>query len=69
MEGHSAPFGIHMTIAERDLITALGDVTMRDEDGKIAQYLYCDVWRVRGGKMVELRSFVIKTEVGDQSRD
>lgn len=60
MERQSAPFGIHMTIAESEL----RDVTMRDEDGKIAHYSYRDVWRFRTGKMVELRTFVIKTEVG-----
>lgn len=52
-------------IAEGDFVTALGDVTMRDEDGKEAQYAYCDVWRFREGKMVELRAFVIKNAVGD----
>ena len=55
-------------IAEGDFVTALGDVIMTDEDGKVANYSYCDVWRFRGGKMVELRAFVIKNEVEDQSR-
>lgn len=53
-------------IAEGDFVTALGDVTMRDEDGKVTQYAYCDVWRFRDGKMAELRAFVIKNEIGDQ---
>lgn len=48
-------------IAEGDFVTALGDITMKDEDGKAAHYLYCDIWRFRGGKIVELRAFVIKT--------
>lgn len=53
-------------IAEGDFVTALGDVTMRDEDGKVAQYAYCDVWRFRDGYMAELKAFVIKNEIGDQ---
>jgi uncharacterized protein (TIGR02246 family) len=38
-------------IAEGDFVTAFGDVTMRNEDGTIAHYSYCDVWRFRGGKI------------------
>src|SRR4028119_2128372 len=54
-------------IAEGDFVTALGDLTIKDEDGKTAHYSYCDVWCFRGGKMVELKAFVIKTKVKDES--
>jgi uncharacterized protein len=47
-------------IAEGDFVTALGDLTIKDEDGNAAHYSYCDVWRFRGGKMIELKAFVIK---------
>lgn len=47
-------------IAEGDFLTALGVITVKDEDGKTAHYSYCDVWRFRSGKMVELKAFVIK---------
>jgi ketosteroid isomerase-like protein len=50
-------------IAEGDFVTALGDLTIKDEDGKAAYYSYCDIWRFRGDKMVELRAFVIPAEV------
>lgn len=50
-------------IAEGDFVTALGDLTIKDKDGKRTDYSYCDIWRFRGGKMVELRAFVIPTEV------
>jgi uncharacterized protein len=53
-------------IAEGDFVTALGDLTVKDEDGKATHYSYCDVWRFRGGKMVELKAFVIKTKVKDE---
>ncbi|BAY50382.1 hypothetical protein SAMD00079811_80110 (plasmid) [Scytonema sp. HK-05] len=50
-------------IAEGDFVTALGDLRIKDEDGKAAHYSYCDIWRFRGDKMVELRAFVIPAEV------
>lgn len=50
-------------IAEGDFVTALGDITLDDEDGKAAHHWYCDIWRFRDGKIVELRAFVIKTDV------
>jgi ketosteroid isomerase-like protein len=50
-------------IAEGDFITALGNITLKDEDGKATHYSYCDVWRFRGGKTIELRAFAIETEV------
>lgn len=48
-------------IAEGDFVTALGEVTTTDADGKATRYAYCDVWRFRDGKMAELRAFVIET--------
>lgn len=52
-------------IAESDLVAAVGDLTIKDADGRATHYSYCDIWRFRGGKIVELRAFVIKTEVKD----
>jgi len=54
-------FTVTNLIAEGDFVTALGDITLKDEDGKAVHHSYCDVWRFRGGKIVELRAFVIKT--------
>lgn len=50
------------TIAANDFLTVLGEITLKDADGKPTLYSYCDVWRFRGGKIVELKAFVIKTE-------
>ena len=63
----SQKFTVADLIAEGDFVTALGEITMKDEDGKAAHYSYCDVWRFRGGKMVELKAFVIKTEVKEEN--
>jgi ketosteroid isomerase-like protein len=40
---------------------------MKDKEGKAVPYSYCDIYRFRGGKIVELRSFVTKTEVRDET--
>ncbi len=55
-------FTVDNLIAEGEFLTVLGDITLKDEDGKAVLYSYCDVWRFRAGKIVELKAFVIKTE-------
>ena len=55
-------FTVTDSIAGGDFLTVLGDITLKDEDGKATRYSYCDVWRFRDGKIVELRAFVIKPE-------
>lgn len=49
-------------IAEGDLVAARGDMTMKDKEGKAGQYSYCDIYRFVNDKIVELTSFVVKTE-------
>lgn len=61
--GEPPKFIVAHLIAEGDFLTALGEITMKDEDGKEAHYSYCDIWRFRDAKIVELKAFVIKTEV------
>lgn len=51
-------------IAEGDYLTASGDVTMKDKDGRAAHYSYCDIWRFKNGKIVKLKAFVIKLAAG-----
>lgn len=53
-------FTVNAVVAEGDLVTSIGDMTMT-ENGTVVPYAYCDVWRFRGDKLVELRAFVIKT--------
>jgi len=50
-------------IAEGNFATSYGEMIMTEKDGKIVPYSYCDIYRFRDDKIVELRSFVIKTEV------
>jgi len=49
-------------IAEGDFVVARGDMSMKDKEGKEGQYAYCDVYRFSGDKIVELNSYVVKTE-------
>lgn len=53
-------FRVTNLISEGDFVTALGNITMKDEEGRDVDYSYCDVWRFREGKMVELMAFVIR---------
>jgi uncharacterized protein len=55
-------FTVKNVIAEGDFVVACGDMTMKDTEGKIVPYSYCDVYRFRGDKIAELTSYVIKTE-------
>jgi len=52
-------FMVENLIAEGDFVTAVGKISMKDEKGKMVEYLYCDVWRFKDGKMAELKAFVI----------
>jgi len=53
-------FMVANLIAEGDFVTALGEITLKDKDGKETHYSYCDNWRFRDGKMNELKAFVIE---------
>lgn len=55
-------FKVEHLIGEGDFVTAIGKISMKDEQGKMIHYSYCDVWRFHDGKMAELNAFVIETE-------
>jgi uncharacterized protein len=52
-------FTLAHLIAEDDFVAALGDITVKDKDGKSTENAYCDVWRFRDGMMAELKAFVV----------
>ena len=52
-------FRVERLIAEDDFVTALGDIDMKDESGRVVHSAYCDVWRIRGEKLAELKAFVV----------
>jgi len=55
-------FNVATLIAEGDLVMAQGDMTMNEKERPAVPYAYCDIYRFRGDKIVELKSFVIKTD-------
>jgi uncharacterized protein len=60
-----SPAGI---IAEGDFASAYGNMTMKDKDGEVVQYSYCDIYRFSGDKIVDIKSFVIKTEGNPETK-
>lgn len=52
-------FNVEHLIAEGDFVTAIGKISMKNGNGKLVNYSYCDVWRFKDGKMAELHAFVI----------
>jgi ketosteroid isomerase-like protein len=54
-------FTVENLVAEGEFVTALGQISLKNEEGKMVDYTYCDVWRFRDGKMAELKAFVIET--------
>lgn len=62
MDMEPPKFTVSNIVAEGDFVAAYGDMTMKEKDGKTVPYSYCDIYQFRDGKIVELNSFVIKTE-------
>ncbi len=52
-------------IAEGDFVTAVGDIAIVDATGRVVRSAYCDVWRLRQGKLAELRAFVVELGADD----
>ena len=67
MDMEPPKFTVDNIIADGDFVTAYGDMNMKEKDGKTAPYAYCDIYRFRDGKIVELNSFVVKTEAKAES--
>ena len=52
-------FVVDLLIEEGDFLTAAGQISLKDKDGKTSKFDYCDIWKLRDGKLAELRAFVI----------
>ena len=60
---------VETLIAEGEYLTAIGTLSMKDEDGNDTRYSYCDVWRFRDDKLAELKAFVIGSDDEDDEED
>ncbi|WP_432708903.1 nuclear transport factor 2 family protein [Pedobacter sp.] len=47
-------------IAEGEYLVVIGKITLKNIEGKVVKYSYCDVWRFRDGKMAALQAFVVE---------
>ena len=54
-------FMVEHLIGEGEFVTAVGKINMKNEEGEMTEYAYCDVWRFREGKMADLKAFVVGT--------
>jgi len=52
-------FEVERMIAEGKMVTAIGKIRLKDQQGEMVDYSYCDVWTFRDGKMHELKAFVV----------
>ena len=49
---------VELLVAEGDSLVAVGVITVFDGDAE-TRSRYCDVWRLRDGKLAELQAFVV----------
>lgn len=60
-EGHAPPqFSVDKVVAEGDSVICYGQMSMSEPDGCEGRYSYCDAYTLSNGRVVELRSFVVK---------
>jgi len=52
-------FEVNLMIEEGDYLTAMGKISLLNDDSKWTAYEYCDVWRFDNGKLAELKAFVL----------
>ncbi|WP_034753165.1 nuclear transport factor 2 family protein [Chryseobacterium daeguense] len=52
-------FEVERMIEEGDSLTAIGKISLLNEDSQWIDYEYCDVWRFETGKLAELKAFVV----------
>ncbi len=56
---------VDRVIADADFAATWGSMTMKDKDGRVAPFSYCDVYRFEGDRISALKAFVIKTGAQD----
>ena len=62
MESEPPKITTDKIIVEGEFATSHGNMTMKDKEGKTVPYSFCDIYRFRDDKIVEIKAFVIKTE-------
>lgn len=52
-------FRVNQMIEDGDYLAAMGEITLKDEQGTTTDYSYCDVWKLREGQLHELNAYVV----------
>lgn len=60
-------FEVEHLIAESDMVAAIGKISLKDQNGKLVNYSYCDVWTFMDGKMHELKAFLVAVDQAEKS--
>lgn len=53
-------FRVENLVAEGEFVIAIGKISLENEEGISVDYAYCDLWRLRDGKLHELKAFVVE---------
>lgn len=53
---------VHRMVEEGEFLTAVGEIVLTDAAGEKSRHAYCDVWRLRDGKLAALHAFVVETD-------
>ncbi|MDQ0640934.1 ketosteroid isomerase-like protein [Pedobacter sp. W3I1] len=53
-------FRVENLITEGDFVVAVGKINLKNKEGNSVDYAYCDVWRLRDGKLHDLKAFVVE---------
>lgn len=51
------------TIVENQSVASYGEMEIKNKNSEISKFSYCDVYKFRDNKIVELTSFVIRSEL------
>jgi len=52
-------FRVENLVAEGEFVVATGKINLKNKDDVPVDYSYCDVWRLRDGKLHELKAYVV----------
>lgn len=59
-------FEVKRLVAEGNMVVAIGKISLKNKNGKMANYSYCDIWTFREGIMHELSAFVVAVDQGEK---
>ena len=66
VEAYKEPpvFQVDRMLSGDDHVVALGQITIKNAEGKLVRHSYADAWLLRDGALAELRAFVISAPDG-----